>query len=282
MSSTYGRVAIIGDVGGHHDELYAALVTLGMNPSSGELPDDLTVVQVGDTIHRGPMSEQVVHLIDHILHTQREQWAQIVGNHEQLYVAEPVFEWNETINDEAAETLRQWWATGLMSPAVAVQTDSGADWLITHAGLTTGFWRRIGSPVTASDAAAAINAVDRDPHRGALWRAGAMLNWREPTLQAGPVWASAPTELLPGWCGPNAEALPFHQVHGHSCELDWGTGRHYGNAHVAQAVSVDNVRRHVIALAGDHVIVGVDPNHGARPAPSWAPFVIHGARVTVR
>ena len=42
------RVAVIGDVGGHLAELRRELVRLGADQETGELPADLTIVQVGD------------------------------------------------------------------------------------------------------------------------------------------------------------------------------------------------------------------------------------------
>ena len=54
------RVAVIGDVGGHLAELRRELVRLGADEETGELPDDLTIVQVGDLVHRGPDSAGVV------------------------------------------------------------------------------------------------------------------------------------------------------------------------------------------------------------------------------
>jgi len=46
-----GRIAVIGDVGGHLGQLEAALAALGATGGDRRLPDDLTVVQVGDLIN---------------------------------------------------------------------------------------------------------------------------------------------------------------------------------------------------------------------------------------
>jgi hypothetical protein len=66
------RVAVIGDIGGHLNELRTELVRLGAG-QDGRLPDDLIVVQVGDLIHRGPDSDGVVALVDRYLRTQPSQ-----------------------------------------------------------------------------------------------------------------------------------------------------------------------------------------------------------------
>ena len=48
------RVAVIGDVGGHADQLRKVLRELGAE--SEQLPSDLIVIQVGDLVDRGPDS----------------------------------------------------------------------------------------------------------------------------------------------------------------------------------------------------------------------------------
>ena len=53
------RVAVIGDVAGHLDELQTELVRLGADGATLELPAGLQVIQVGDLIHRGPDSAGV-------------------------------------------------------------------------------------------------------------------------------------------------------------------------------------------------------------------------------
>src|ERR1700755_2285929 len=84
--SAMGRVAVIGDVGGHLLELEAALASLGATGGDHRLPDDLTVVQVGDLIDRGPDSAGVLDLVDRYLDNQPAQWVQLIGNHEAQYL----------------------------------------------------------------------------------------------------------------------------------------------------------------------------------------------------
>lgn len=80
-------VAVIGDVAGHADELATALVSLGADPLTLGLPAGLTVVQVGDLVHRGPDSSGVLDIVERVLQAQPEQWVQLVGNHEGTYVS---------------------------------------------------------------------------------------------------------------------------------------------------------------------------------------------------
>ena len=102
-----GRVALFGDVGGHAAELRSALVRLGADPETLALPADLTVVQVGDLIHRGPDSPGAVDIARTVMTAQPRQWVQLVGNHEAQYLAPPRFHWPERLPPEVTETVFQ-------------------------------------------------------------------------------------------------------------------------------------------------------------------------------
>jgi hypothetical protein len=262
------RVAVVGDVGGHVDELRRELRRLGADPVTGRLPGDLTVVQVGDLVHRGPDSERVVALVDGYLREQPGQWVQLVGNHEAHYLREPVFEWPERISRTATRTLRRWWETGQLRAAASVVTDTET-FLVTHAGLTSGFWREVlGSPVDGREAAAALNGlVGRDD--AALFRAGHMLSGRRRSRGVGPVWAAAATELVPSWVG---EPMPFSQIHGHSGIYDWHRRHFHASIDIARLTVLDEEAKHeTVTLSGGR-IVGVDPGHGRQAAGPWRAY----------
>lgn len=277
-----GRVAVIGDVGGHRAELERELQRLGADARTGRLPDDLTVVQVGDLVHRGPDSDGVVELVGRYLSSQPGQWVQLVGNHEAQYLRPPVFDWPERIGDDAIDTLRAWWsAARIVMAAVIVAGDE--TFLVTHAGLTAGFWRAaLDAPPAAHDAARALNSFI-GTHDDALFAPGHMLSSgggsSAPNLQAGPVWAAAATELVPSWLAEDAPA-PFSQVHGHSMIADWRGQRLRADGEVAERTRVDEHAAHeVVELPGGARIVGVDPGHGRRPHRPWRAFVLDDARV---
>lgn len=259
------RVAVIGDIGGHRDVLVAELGRLGADPRTGWLPEDLAVVQVGDLVHRGPDSEGAVSLVDEYLAKQPGQWIQLVGNHEAQYLRDPVFEWPERVDRATADVLRTWWSSGLMRVAVSVPATTG-DHLVTHAGLTSQFWREeLSSAATADEAAYALNllgAADADP----VFRAGEMLGRRAPTFAAGPLWASAPNELLPSWLGVS---LPFNQVHGHTSVHDWQKGVKRGGMDVTFRTTGDPGTKHETTRLDGGVIIGVDPCHGHTPQSPW-------------
>jgi hypothetical protein len=274
-----GRVAVFGDVGGHAAELRAALVTLGADSLTLRLPDDLTVIQVGDLIHRGPDTAAAIQMARNAMAGQPGQWVQLVGNHEAYYLTPPKFHWPERLAEDDLETLYEWWRTRRMKVAVAVEVKGATrDFLVTHAGLTEGFWRHfLGMPEHAQDTARALNGLVGRLHENWVYRPGVMLTGVV-DLSAGPLWASAPDELLPSWLGCFAPS-PFHQIHGHSSTIDWVTGRRYGHPQLPMGVAEDSVLRHSTAVIDGSRLIGIDPGHGRRPAKSWGPLVFQHARV---
>ncbi len=273
-----GRVAVIGDVGGHLAELRSELVRLGADRTTLALPPDLTVVQVGDLVHRGPDSDGVVALVDRFLATQPGQWVQLIGNHEAQYVREPAFDWPEHIGEAAALTLFDLWEAGRLHAAASVRV-TDEQFLISHAGLTAGFWRQaLACPTTAEDAARALDSFRRD-HTDVLFHAGTVLGGGPPDLGAGPIWASAGEELVPSWLAER-EPAPFSQVHGHSAMTDWKRGRLHAAPWVTAVTTIDRDRAHETSTVRGRRIVGIDARHGKKPHRPWAAFVLHDAVVT--
>jgi hypothetical protein len=272
-------VAVFGDVGGQAEQLRQALIALGADADSLILPRDLTVVQVGDLIHRGPDSPGAIDVARTVMARQPGQWVQLAGNHEAHYLATPRFHWPEKMSPDDLETLFDWWLTRKMRVAAAIEVaDEGLPYLVTHAGLTEGFWRHfIGMPATALEAAKSLNGLVGQLHESWVYRPGVMLTG-EVSLSAGPLWASAPDELLPSWLASSAPA-PFQQIHGHSSTVDWVTGRRYGHLEGPIRISEDPELRHATAVIDGRRIIGIDPGHGRRPARSWGPLVFENARV---
>ena len=277
-----GRVAVIGDVGGQLPALVDQLAALGADPVTFTLPADLTVIQVGDLMHRGPDSPGVIDLVDRVMTEQPDQWVQLVGNHEALYLSLPQFHWPERLPGAFQEVINRWWGTARLRIAAAVEVGGqDAQWLVTHAGLTQGFWRHfLGMPGSGVDAARALNRLVGSLHEKWLFRPGVMVT-ETIDLSAGPMWASAPDELIPSW-REAALRMPFQQVHGHSSLIDWATGRHLGVPDRVGPFAQDDRLRHTTSLIGDRRIIGVDPGHARRPAPTWGPLVLEDARVVAR
>lgn len=274
-----GRLALFGDIGGHAAPFMQALVALGMDPETWRLPDDLTVVQVGDLVHRGPDSMGVLRLADHVMVSQPHQWVQLAGNHEAQYLdLPPAFQWDEVLADEGQEILLRWWGSGQMRLACSLDTSEGS-LLVTHAGLTAGMYRLLGKPSTAPEAAVAINRLPVNRPDWA-WRAGCMLGGERRDLAAGPVWAEADSETYGSWHGAvaNGEAVPFGQVHGHSSAFDWNRRAWKSQAALAtrEAFVPDRRRRHLVGEIGGRRFFGIDPGLGSFVPGPWEPLVLSG------
>ena len=261
-----GRIAIIGDVGGHANQLRQALHALGV---AEHIPPDLTIIQVGDLVDRGPEDSEVLTLVDGYLRSLPRQWVQLIGNHESQYVGAPAF-WPERLAEADARLLHRWWESGAMNVAAAVHTDDGDEYLITHAGLTEGCWRELGEPMTAAGAAMLLNDRPAD----LTWRGGEAAIDRS----AGPLWAEAGWELHEPWMSYYDQGgfVPFGQIHGHSSVYSYSTEAWRAPEKVRLRATVDLESRHVRVRIGGRQFIGVDPKHGKQGAARWRPLVLTG------
>jgi hypothetical protein len=269
------RVAVIGDVGGHPDQLRVALLSLGASEEALRLPDDLTIIQVGDLVDRGPDSAAVVNLVGRYLDDQPGQWIQLVGNHEAQYLPGGVSFWRERLSELDAGRLRSWWGDGRIQVAAAVRTAAGDEILVSHAGLTVDAWRALAEPLTASTAALQLN---ERPEPLIFLGDGFVSD----TL-AGPLWAEAGPELYEPWMQFYAEGgfVPFGQIHGHSSLVRFEDQSWRSPGRVRQRATVDWQARHVSVRIGGRVFTGVDPKHGRGGAAQWRPLVLDHAEVLV-
>lgn len=262
-----GRLAIIGDVGGHAEQLRWALGRLGAH--DGRLPADLVVIQVGDLVDRGPDSLGVLDIVARLLAEQPRQWVQLAGNHEAQYLPGGTPFWRDRLGDAGETRLREWWADGRMLVAAAVRTRGGDELLVAHAGLTLANWRQLGEPMSA---AAAAESLNQRPDM--IWRVGEHAR----DDQAGPLWAESGAALHEPWMGYHG-IVPFGQVHGHSTIVHFGDRRWHCTGRVRQRASVDWQTRHVRVRVGGRVFTGVDPGHGRAGAAQWQPLVLEDAEL---
>ena len=211
------RLAIIGDVGGHAHRLIQALLALGADPIRGTLPEDLVVVQLGDLIHKGPASVEVLAIVDRMLAGSPMRWIQLVGNHEANYLGGPRFmSPGRELGEAHQADLRRLDGDGDLRIAVAFDSQV-SPLLITHAGLSAAKWQDIGEPATAGETAKLLNAEWDDPETRAAacrWR-----SWPGDADRAPGVCWTSPNELTLGWAGGDT-SLPFSQVSGHHPFLD--------------------------------------------------------------
>lgn len=260
-----GRLAVVGDVGGHPDQLRSALDRLGAE--DGLLPPDLVVVQVGDLVDCGPDSTGVLDVVARMLAEQPLQWIQLAGNHEAQYLPGGAVFWRDPLDPADVGRLRMWWANGSLRVAAAVRTADGDELLLTHAGLTVPCWQQLGEPMSAAVAADLLN--DRPE---LIWQTGD--HGRDD--RAGPLWAESGAALHEPWMAYRG-VVPFGQVHGHSTIVHFGDRRWRCTGRVRQRATVDWDARHVRVRIGARSFTGVDPGHGRRGAEGWRPLVLHDA-----
>lgn len=266
------RIAVLGDLSGHLKPLLTTLAELGVEVDDGEVPrrvdwpDDLVVVQVGDLVHKGPVSELVVAVVDGLFR-RTGRWIQLLGNHEAQYLPMGRDFWVPRIDPRVAERLVAWWDEGFLRPAVAIDDVARGPVLASHAGLTRAAWQALGEP-DAPRAAAAL--ADPSHHATHVFRAGMFMD--EPH-EPGVVWTDPAVELRSPWLAAHAagEAMPFGQVHGHARPLRRladprrpGRSRYGVPAELRSSTVVDG-RGHVVTRVGDRQVVGIDPGAGARP-----------------
>lgn len=262
-----GRLAVIGDVGGHAQQLRWALDQLGA--AAGRLPPDLVVIQVGDLVDRGPDSMDVVDIVARLLIEHPRQWIQLVGNHEAQHLPGGSVFWPDRLADRGVDRLREWWADGRMRVAEAVGTSDGEEFLITHAGLTLAGWLQLGQPRSAAMAAELLNERPE-----LIWQVGDHAR----DDQAGPLWAESGAALHEPWMAYPG-IVPFGQIHGHSTLVHFTDQRWRCTGRVRQRSTVDWRARHVRVRVGGRVFIGIDPGHGRTGAVQWEPLTLQGAEL---
>lgn len=283
-------VFVAGDVSGHVGVFGDVVRAAGGDPGAGWIPEDVVLVHTGDLVHKGPSSAACVDLALRLLGRSPGRFLSIWGNHDAHYVAgAPSVAGRRLVapvDDTTAATLRRWWNDAVLPLAVAVDGTDGAQWLISHAGLTAGRWAELGRPATAAVAARALNGlVGRAPAEA--FRPGCLVTGIT-NRAAGSCWAETVHELLAPWLAHSAAggAVPFHQVHGHASVVgSWPASgppqlRLDTPPQVAAAVRLDPANRRYQADVGGQRFVGVDWIMLADPVPALTPLLrIDAARI---
>lgn len=227
------HIYMFGDIGGHFDPFMKALRKIGVDTNVAALPEDVCVIQVGDLVHRGPKSDELVEWVDAALDNNKRDdcgtWVQLLGNHEGHHIGGPKFsqtvkgqhvEWE--LGKKAENTLRKWHGSGKAHMAAAVlrtDTDKPRDMLITHAGLCFQTWAGMGFPKGARDTALHLNSQPLKLAFAPGWLLGGYMKMRDGNMQPpGVAWASAAKEVYPSLLSRH---MGFDQVHGHSTLYNW-------------------------------------------------------------
>lgn len=265
------RIAVLGDLSGHLKPLLTTLEELGVEvddrdvPRRVSWPADLVVIQVGDLVHKGPVGELVVAVVD-ALFRRTGRWIQLVGNHEAQYLPGGIDFWVPRLDPRIAERLRQWWDEGFLRSAVAVEDRRLGPVLISHGGLSVRSWRELGEP----EAPAAVGALARAEHLDRHVFAAGMMAARD--ADPGVAWTEPRRELRVPWlahAGAGGD-VPFSQIHGHAQPLLPPREGRGIPPDLRSSTTVDRLG-HVRTEVAGRVIVGIDPGanggRAARPRP---------------
>ncbi|MBW3659457.1 MAG: metallophosphoesterase [Actinobacteria bacterium] len=276
MSMRASRIAVLGDLSGHLKPLLTELASLGVEVDSRDVPrrvtwpDDLVVVQVGDLVHKGPVSELVVAVVESLFR-RTGRWVQLVGNHEAQYLPGGIDFWQPRIDGVIAGKLREWWTEGFLRPAVAIDDDRLGPVLVSHGGLTLRSWQELGEPDHLAAAAFLADPANHDRHVLAAGQMAAR------DADPGVAWTEPRRELRIPWIveGQAGRTVPFSQVHGHAQPLLPPSEGRGVPADLRRSTTVTALG-HVRTRAGGREIIGIDPGAGGRPRRPRA-LVLSGA-----
>lgn len=270
--------AVIGDVGGHLAVFAAALAAAGVDVPSRRIPDGLTVVQVGDLVHKGPDSAGCVAMADQMLRANPGHYLQLLGNHEAHYLGGPDVAGRPgvvLVDDATQTTLHRWWRDGWVNLAADIAGPDGREVLVTHGGLTCGLWHELGSPTSAASTAERVNALREDPLLA--FRPGWLMTGHHDHA-AGVTNPRTGAELAASWLvgGP----MPFDQVHGHEGAWSWPLEDWHADvpAEVRRRTVVDHERRFSTIDVPGGTLTSVDWVLGTEaPDRAWEPYVVAGS-----
>lgn len=267
------RTIVFGDTGGHGKQLLASLAELGLDFDTLKLPEDVTVVHLGDLIHKGPNSNQLVHFVNSVMAANPGRWIQLFGNHELHHVPEAPKFWNCDCDLHTVTTLNSWLDSGQAKLTWALDDFSELQFgsspekhfapevkrvLFSHAGMTRMFWREMGEHESAVATARATNAVPMSQ----VSRPGVML--RDPSKPAnrihrpGPAWALAHSEVFSSWTDT---VMPFAQIHGHSTGFSWTQHGWFSSVPQMFADSTELYPQERVSVThlGENLMLGIDP-----------------------
>lgn len=239
--------AVFGDVHAHITPMTNTLGLLGWNPQTLVIPKNLTIIQVGDLIHKGKETNQIIALVDGIMERNNDDpecgtWIQLMGNHESQYFNGAAKFWRNECSPESAATLRRWLDDGRMLFSYLIPQDDAKPYMLSHGGVNP-FWYYRAEPLfhavqSGSKTTEAIlqqARVNRTPENFVEWlnsmygtphfvaRPGTMLRGGI-SRKAGPVWAESVREVYVQWRDGD---VPFHQIHGHATPFAWGNKDFY-------------------------------------------------------
>lgn len=283
-------VHVFGDTGGHGLQLFKALSTIGVDLETGEIPEGVIIVHLGDLIHKGPASNTIVSMVDKLIRNNPGQWLQVLGNHEFQHIEEGIDFWNCSCTPDTQATIQEWYSEGLARVAWAIegvlpnkwttgnrpvgQEELVGSFLATHGGLTYPLWKKLGEPDSATLAADRLNAK----RSWCAGSAGEMLGMTNRYGMVGPVWAMASKETFHYWHLEWLKShlkMPFGQLVGHNAPFSFDSGNWWGNVSKDfRKVSKVNLEdRRTVCFVAESVLICMDPDYTKDAVSIEQPFL---------
>lgn len=238
-------VVVIGDMGGQIHIFQQVLDSLGVG-ADYRIPEGMSIIQIGD-VARNVMPDSpldslgCVQLADNLMRVNGARYTQLLGNHEFGYLPGAKYPDRWYLDPAVGEIIRSWWDERKVVFAANLHVGD-SNILVTHAGLTMGYWNRLKAPTTVREAMRALNYyVGRDSSH---WSNPGYLVSRIVDESSDIVWAEASRELLTPWLREK-DTMPFSQIYGHSGPLNWSEGVFWDKtlADVCSSTEVDYENR---------------------------------------
>lgn len=266
---------IFGDTGGHYLQLRRSLENLGFDVDNHLIPEGMSVIHLGDLIHKGPHSELLIEFVDNFITKNPGRWIQILGNHEFQHVGGPWF-WKCDCSTLTKFTLKKWWddkqafaaysLDNVIPPNLEVSANPRlltplTSWFFSHGGLTYQFWNTCGKK-NAKDTAAVINQM---PVKQITYPGELLFGPGSTGPKVGCVWAIGNTEVYNSW--ENSKTTPpFNQVYGHTTSYVWNRKTWWGGGFAIKNFKANsklnpNTRAVITNLGENTLMVGIDPGY---------------------
>lgn len=255
---TFRRLAIIGDLAGRFDVFDRVLKECGVEEDN--VPIDLAVVQVGDVVtaleENRDGNSACLARSDALLRANPDNYFQFFGNHDLARMEGGAYRrgWRGDLSQDP--TITSWWAErhGLLAAAIRA---AGSDrWtVISHAGVTAGYWRLL-DEAPAPELARRINDFVGQPLTQFL-RPGSILDGVL-NETADPTWAEVNFEFYLPWLSEGV--APFDQIHGHASPWSWKNDAWWSKTpdRIRAITQVDGRVRRTSTVTGEFNALSVD------------------------
>lgn len=104
MKLIYNTYVILPDVGAHLEVFNNMLEKAGVNLATLVIPEGLTIIQLGDLVHKGVQPLECLCLAYNMKQKNGDKYIQILGNHEAHYLGGPDLTGRAEVTHGRAET----------------------------------------------------------------------------------------------------------------------------------------------------------------------------------